>query len=94
MEISSNLAARGYQALKNNVEPSEKQQTNPLASATQSFADILKTGEATAEKALTSGVDPHALVEALAQSEMAVETTIAVRDKVVEAYQEILRMPV
>ncbi|MFP4570781.1 flagellar hook-basal body complex protein FliE, partial [Rhodosalinus sp.] len=36
----------------------------------------------------------HALVMALAQSELAVQTAVSVRDKVVEAYQEILRMPV
>jgi flagellar hook-basal body complex protein FliE len=29
-----------------------------------------------------------------AQTELAVQTAVAVRDKVVEAYQEILRMPV
>jgi flagellar hook-basal body complex protein FliE len=40
------------------------------------------------------GADPHSLVEALAQSELAIETAVSVRDKVVEAYQEILRMPV
>ena len=33
-------------------------------------------------------------IEALAASEMAVDTVVTVRDKVVEAYQEILRMPV
>ena len=31
---------------------------------------------------------------ALAEAEMAMETVVAIRDKVVEAYQEILRMPV
>jgi len=40
------------------------------------------------------GADPHALVQALASSETAVETVVTMRDKVVEAYQEILRMPV
>jgi flagellar hook-basal body complex protein FliE len=43
---------------------------------------------------MMGGADPHALVEALAASEMAVDTVVTVRDKVVEAYQEILRMPV
>ena len=38
--------------------------------------------------------DPHALVEALASSQMAVETIATLRDRVVEAYQEILRMPI
>ena len=43
---------------------------------------------------LTGGADPHSLVEALATSELAVETAVTLRNKVVEAYQEILRMPV
>ncbi len=43
---------------------------------------------------MTTGADPYALVQALAQAELAVETAATVRDRVVEAYQEILRMPV
>ena len=58
------------------------------------FAKILRTGEETAKASITGDADPHALVEALARTELAVETAVAVRDKVVEAYQEILRMPV
>jgi flagellar hook-basal body complex protein FliE len=54
----------------------------------------LQTHEATARTAMTGGADPHALVQALASSQMAVETVATVRDRVVEAYQEILRMPV
>ncbi|MGB3148600.1 MAG: flagellar hook-basal body complex protein FliE, partial [Paracoccaceae bacterium] len=50
--------------------------------------------EDTAKAAMMGGADPHALVEALAQSQLAVETVVTLRDKVVEAYQEILRMPV
>jgi len=43
---------------------------------------------------MTGSVDPHELVTALTQSQLAVDTAVAVRNKVVEAYQEILRMPV
>jgi flagellar hook-basal body complex protein FliE len=56
--------------------------------------DALQDHEATARAAMTGGADPHALVQALASSQMAVETVATVRDRVVEAYQEILRMPV
>jgi flagellar hook-basal body complex protein FliE len=38
--------------------------------------------------------DPHSLVTALAESQLAIETAVTVRDRVVEAYQEILRMQV
>ena len=33
-------------------------------------------------------------IQTIAEAEMAMETVVAIRDKVVEAYQEILRMPV
>lgn len=58
------------------------------------FAATLNRNEATSRAALTGGADPHALVEALTSTQNAVETVVAVRDRVVEAYQEILRMPV
>lgn len=58
------------------------------------FARTLRAGEETAKSAMTGGADAHALVEALASSELAVETAVTLRDKVVEAYQEILRMQV
>jgi flagellar hook-basal body complex protein FliE len=45
-------------------------------------------------QAMTGSADPHALVQALAQTELAVETAVTVRNKVVEAYQQILKMPV
>ena len=60
----------------------------------RNFADTLKNGETTAIAAMTGDADPHALVQALTQTELAVETAVVVRNKVVEAYQEILRMPV
>ena len=58
------------------------------------FASTLNTADQTARAAMTGQADPHALVQALSASSLAVETAVTVRDKVVEAYQEILRMPV
>jgi flagellar hook-basal body complex protein FliE len=58
------------------------------------FAGTLKAGEDAAKAAMIGGADPHSLVQALASSQLAVETAVTLRDKVVEAYQEVLRMPV
>lgn len=58
------------------------------------FAQTLARGESTAMGAMTGQADSQALVQALTQTELAVETAVTVRNKVVEAYQEILRMPV
>lgn len=65
-----------------------------LKAAARDFAATLQQGEAASVAAMTGDADPHALVQALAQTELAVETAVTVRNKVVEAYQEILRMPV
>ncbi len=91
MDISSQFAAQNYGALKPATAP---QEGAGLAAAAKDFAAVMQQGEMAAQQAVTTGVDPHTLVEALAQTELAVQTAVAVRDKVVEAYQEILRMPV
>jgi flagellar hook-basal body complex protein FliE len=70
-------------------------QTAPAAAeAAKGFTDVLRAAEEQAQAALTTGGDPHSLVTAMAESKLAVETVVAIRDKAVEAYQEILRMPV
>lgn len=58
------------------------------------FRQTLQQAEQTAIDTAVSGADPHAMVEALANAEMVLETAVTIRDKVVEAYQELLRMPV
>ena len=97
MDIRSTFAANTYAQAKPATAPSEENGSGvggTLAQAAQSFADTLVQGESTARAAMMGGADPHALVQALASTQMAVETVATVRDKVVEAYQEILRMPV
>ncbi|WP_424966445.1 MULTISPECIES: flagellar hook-basal body complex protein FliE [unclassified Dinoroseobacter] len=92
MDITSSTAAQLYTRSKDAMAP---QGSGPdFLGAARSFAQTIQEGEAAAQAAMTGGADPHALVEALAQTELAVETAVTVRNKVVEAYQEILRMPV
>jgi flagellar hook-basal body complex protein FliE len=95
MDIRTSFAAQSYAQARTAAAPSPVQgEDSGFARIAGSFADTLARGEATARAAMTGGADPHALVEALAASELAVETAVTVRDRVVEAYQEILRMPV
>lgn len=93
MDIRTQLAAQNYTALKPATEPKEGS-GQLLIDTAKSFAETLRHSEETAKAAMVGDANPHALVQALAQSELAVETVVTVRDKVVEAYQEILRMPV
>ncbi|QPH53086.1 flagellar hook-basal body complex protein FliE [Pontivivens ytuae] len=94
MELTSTLASRAYTDARTAAAPTGGGEPGPVARAAGSFMETLEAGESAAKGALTGGVDPHAMVEALAATELAVETAVTVRDRVVEAYNEILRMPV
>lgn len=98
MEIRSPLAAQNYATAKPATAPSPGTGTGSageaLKNAAMDFAATLQEAETTAQATMSGNADPHALVQALAQTELAVETAVTVREKVVEAYQEILRMPV
>ncbi|MEM8791481.1 MAG: flagellar hook-basal body complex protein FliE [Pseudomonadota bacterium] len=102
MELNSTLATRLYQSMQGALRPGTPvQQPNQQAPGQQvfartatSFVDTLRQGETTAMAGMVGRADPHSVVAALASAEMAVQTAVTVRDKVVEAYQEILRMPV
>lgn len=92
MELKTSLAAQQYAATRPATAP--RPDPDGGAGLLGSFEQTLRQTEETAKTAMTSGADPHALVHALAETQLAVETAATVRDRVVEAYQEILRMPV
>lgn len=94
MSISSTLAAQSYTATKPITAPKPGKSDGVLVDAVTDFAATMQKSEALAMQTMTSGADPHALVEAIAQTELAVETAVTIRNKVIEAYQEVLRMPV
>ncbi|NQY13047.1 MAG: flagellar hook-basal body complex protein FliE [Henriciella sp.] len=70
------------------------QDENPVAKGVSEFKQAVQQAEQAAVDTAVSGADPHAMVEALANAEMVLDTAVTIRDKVVEAYQELLRMPV
>lgn len=99
MDIRSiNSAASGYAAARpaTKVDPdyAPNSPAEQLKTSFEQFTNTLENSEKVSVQAMTGNGDPHALVQALAQTELAVETAVTVRNKVVEAYQEILRMPV
>lgn len=96
MDLKATLSqvAHAYAAARPATAPQPGTGTGMLGALGQDFAATLARGEGTAMAAMAGGADPHALVQALSQTELAVETAVTVRNRVVEAYQEILRMPV
>jgi flagellar hook-basal body complex protein FliE len=98
MDIKATLASQVYAQVQAAARPEPQAAARTAGEAFKlaatDFMQTLRQGEETAKAGLAGRADPQAVVEALAATELAVQTAIAVRDKVVEAYQEILRMPV
>lgn len=97
MQIKPVLASQAYNQALAATQPAADATRSPLGAAGAAVADFYETmraSEAVVQAGLTGRADAQAVVEALARTELAVQTAVAVRDKVVEAYQEILRMPV
>ena len=100
-EVSQALSA--YQAAAaRQVLPSE-QETQPSAEGT--FSSLLKSAaikmeednkqaEVMSMKAIKGTADMQDVVMAVSNAEVALQTVVAVRDKVVSAYQEIMQMPI
>lgn len=101
MDINAFSAAKTYGATQHLLRPEGRRQDAEAAQSGFEPAKLL--GEMTGAVARSEGAasafmvgkaDPHSVVEALASAELAVETAVTLRDRVVEAYQELLRMPV
>lgn len=96
MDPVSTSAISKYAASRPATEPVENRggAGEVFKNLAQEFTTTLENSERLSTSSMVGDADPQALVLALAQTELAVETAVTVRNKVVEAYQEILRMPV
>jgi flagellar hook-basal body complex protein FliE len=56
--------------------------------------DAGRKGEATATAAVSGQTSLQDVVEAVNAAELTLQTVVAVRDRMIAAYQEILRMPI
>ncbi len=103
MPIAAINAANAYrQAAANAVQPGmEARAAQPGKSFRELVSDVAEsltqTGTA-AEKAtaqaMTGKADLNEVVMAVANADVALQTVVAVRDRVIQAYQDILRMPI
>ncbi len=56
--------------------------------------DTGKQAETQAISAINGGGDLTSVVTAVSRAELALQTTVAVRDRVLQAYQDIIKMPI
>jgi flagellar hook-basal body complex protein FliE len=96
-------AAKAYLSTAQAMSGTQAQQTPGLSGP--GFGELLNTAVssisqagATAEGAITNAAMGRAdlvdVVTAVAAAEATLETVIAVRDEVIKAYQDIMRMPI
>ena len=65
-----------------------------LKDAAKMSIGALKTAEQQSAAAIAGKADIREVVAAVNNAEMTLETVVTVRDKVINAYNEILRMPI
>jgi len=103
MPVNMTGAVNAYNnAVRNAVNPGMESRTGPAGKSfgtlVSDVTDQLQKTGAEAEKqtvqAMTGKADLNQVVMAVASADIAVQTVVAVRDKVIQAYQEILRMPI
>ena len=74
--------------------PGENSFANMVSDSLQSAMQTGRQAEKLSLKQISGEADLKDVVTAVANAEHTLETVVAVRDKVLSAYQEILRMPI
>lgn len=67
---------------------------NVLSELAGSVSGKLENAEAVSMKSMTGDVPTRDVVNAVMDAEQSLQTAIAIRDKIVQAYLEISRMPI
>ena len=105
--INPAMAARAYSSVQGGAMPTELTSATGGAGAAQGagFSDLLQNvmgdlpqSTKAAETQMASSVQGQGslidVVTAVTSAEASLETVMAVRDQVIQAYQEIMRMPI
>jgi len=62
--------------------------------ATEGATEAVRGGEQATVRAVTAEADLTNIITAVSNAELTLQTVVAVRDRVIQAYQEIIRMPI
>lgn len=65
-----------------------------LENAAKSSIDTIKAGEAASAGAITGKTNLLDVTQAVSSAKLTLETVVAVRDNVVDAYNKIMQMPI
>jgi len=96
---SSYVQAAYSQAAEAKPTPSDVKSAGPdfstmVANAAQEAIDTVRAGDTMAIAGLNGQAGLQQVVEATMAMESTVQVSVALRDKLVEAYQDVMRMPI
>jgi flagellar hook-basal body complex protein FliE len=92
--ITPTAAASAYQRVQAGPAAGGDGFGGALERAMQGVVDAGHGAESQAKQALVGGGDLTSVVTAVSKAELALQTATAVRDRVVSAYQDIMRMAI
>ena len=94
--VTPQSAARAYQDIAGgSASPSNGADFGGMV--TRAIQGAVQAGHAAENQAMTAiagGGNLTEVVQAVSRAELALQTTTAIRDRVVSAYQDIMRMPI
>ncbi len=99
-KIANQVAANIYgtnQKIGGNIATAKKEGSSfeeILKQTAASTIDTMKGGEKMSAEAIVGNADLNDVVQAVTASELTLQTIVAVRDRMVSALQEVLRMPI
>ncbi len=84
-------AARAY---RSTAAPSGASFGSVLQNAVGTVADSLTGAEAASRAAISGSGSITAVVSAVAQAQLAMQTAASIRDRLVQAYDDVMKMPI
>jgi flagellar hook-basal body complex protein FliE len=101
IDIGSATAAYARNAKAGNIGGMEPRSNDPaqnfsdlVSGAVQGAIETGRNSEAMSLKAIAGNADLREVVTAVTEAEITLQTALAIRDRVVQAYQDIISMPI
>jgi flagellar hook-basal body complex protein FliE len=92
--VTPSAAAGAYKSVDTGAPASGSDFGNVLQRAVQGVVDVNKQAETLSTQAIAGGGNLTEVVAAVSKAELALQTATTIRDRVVQAYQDIMRMPI
>ena len=93
-KVSETVYGQSAGGVESAQAASEVSFSDALANVSMEAVQTLKDGEAAAISGVSGKASAQQVVEAVMAAETTLQTAIAIRDKVVSAYQEVARMAI